>query len=140
MWLFGYFSFTVDTPLNCSMWLFGYFSITVDTPLNCSMWLFGYFSFTVDTPLNCCMWLFCYFSFTVDTPLNCSMWFFGYFSFTVDTPLREVFEEDSLFKDELLSRHATIRDLLAHRMGIPSNNAIRLDTNLTRENLIKYGK
>nr|XP_022332950.1 uncharacterized protein LOC111130330 [Crassostrea virginica] len=58
-------------------------------------------------------------------------------SFTVDTPLREVFEEDSLFKDELLSRHATIRDLLAHRMGIPNNNAIRLDTNLTRENLIK---
>ena len=68
------------------------------------------------------------------------MWLFGFFSFTVDTPLREVFEEDSLFKDELLSRHATIRDLLAHRMGIPSNNAIRLDTNLTRENLIKYGK
>ncbi|XP_061197400.1 uncharacterized protein LOC133205576 [Saccostrea echinata] len=57
--------------------------------------------------------------------------------YTVDTPLRVLFDDDSLFKDEILSRYSTIRDLLSHRMGIPGNNAIRLDTNLTRENLIQ---
>lgn len=57
--------------------------------------------------------------------------------YNVDTPLCVVFNDDNLFKDDLLSRHATIRDLLSHRMGIPGNNAIRLDTNLTRENLIQ---
>ncbi|XP_048733367.2 uncharacterized protein LOC125649702 [Ostrea edulis] len=60
--------------------------------------------------------------------------------YTVDTPLRVVFDDESLFKDEILSRYATIRDLLCHRMGIPGNNAIRLDTNLTRENLVQRMK
>lgn len=63
--------------------------------------------------------------------------FSEYYRYNVDTPLRVVFNDDNLFKDDLLSRHATIRDLLSHRMGIPGNNAIRLDTNLTRENLIQ---
>lgn len=63
--------------------------------------------------------------------------FSEYYRYNVDTPLRVVFNDDNLFKNDLLSRHATIRDLLSHRMGIPGNNAIRLDTNLTRENLIQ---
>ncbi|XP_048733368.2 D-alanyl-D-alanine-carboxypeptidase/endopeptidase AmpH-like [Ostrea edulis] len=60
--------------------------------------------------------------------------------YTVDTPLRIVFDDESLFKDEILSKYATIRDLLCHRMGIPGNDAIRLDTNLTRENLVQRMK
>lgn len=74
---------------------------------------------------------------TVPSKYICTGHFSEYYRYNVDTPLRVVFNDDNLFKDDLLSRHATIRDLLSHRMGIPGNNAIRLDTNLTRENLIQ---
>jgi len=51
--------------------------------------------------------------------------------------VKEVLDDDSIFEDSLRSNYATIEDLLAHRMGIPSNNNIRLDETVNRENLVK---
>ncbi|KAK3098245.1 hypothetical protein FSP39_017595 [Pinctada imbricata] len=56
--------------------------------------------------------------------------------YDIDTPLRVILQNDAIFSDELRSKFTTIRDLLAHRHGIPGNNRIRMDTNLTRANLI----
>ena len=45
--------------------------------------------------------------------------------------------EDFRFYDDMRTKYATLEDLLSHRLGIPSNNNLRLDTNLTRANLPK---
>ncbi|KAJ8304984.1 hypothetical protein KUTeg_018567 [Tegillarca granosa] len=55
----------------------------------------------------------------------------------LNTPIRIILNtSDHLFEDELRSRYATLKDLLAHRLGIPSHNYIRFDDTLTRENLV----
>ncbi|KAL3887928.1 hypothetical protein ACJMK2_000313 [Sinanodonta woodiana] len=56
--------------------------------------------------------------------------------FSLSSTVADVLEEDDLFYDKLRSQYATLEDLLAHRMGIPSNNNIRLDDSLTRESLV----
>lgn len=58
-------------------------------------------------------------------------------SLTLGTKVKDVLNDDSIFKDYLRAKYTTIEDLLAHRVGIPSNNNIRLDDQLTRENLAK---
>ncbi|PVD26624.1 hypothetical protein C0Q70_14301 [Pomacea canaliculata] len=45
--------------------------------------------------------------------------------------------QGSLFNDSLRSTYATVEDLLAHRLGIPENNYIRLSTDITRQNLVE---
>ncbi|XP_071095539.1 uncharacterized protein [Haliotis cracherodii] len=44
------------------------------------------------------------------------------------------------FNNTLRSVYATVEDLMAHRMGIPRNNYLRLDNTLTRENLLSRVK
>ncbi len=41
------------------------------------------------------------------------------------------------FNNTLRSWYATVKDLMAHRTGIPRNNYVRLSDTLTRENLIE---
>ncbi|KAL4240720.1 hypothetical protein ACF0H5_001508 [Mactra antiquata] len=55
---------------------------------------------------------------------------------SLSTTLRSLFGRDDIFKSELRSRYATIEDLLAHRIGLPSYNYIRYDDTMTRRNLI----
>ncbi|XP_041368109.1 D-alanyl-D-alanine-carboxypeptidase/endopeptidase AmpH-like [Gigantopelta aegis] len=56
---------------------------------------------------------------------------------SLNTPVVDVLGKDFRFEDDLRTKYATLEDLLSHRLGIPSNNNIRLDTNLTRANLPK---
>ncbi|XP_046556379.1 protein flp-like isoform X2 [Haliotis rubra] len=44
------------------------------------------------------------------------------------------------FNNTLRSVYATVEDLMAHRMGIPRNNYLRLDDTLTRDNLLSRVK
>ncbi|KAL4218011.1 hypothetical protein ACF0H5_022749 [Mactra antiquata] len=55
---------------------------------------------------------------------------------SLSTTLRSLFGRGDLFKSILRSKYATIEDLLAHRIGLPSNNKLRFDDKLTRGNLI----
>lgn len=57
--------------------------------------------------------------------------------FNLNTRVADIFDNDDLFSDSLRSKYATLEDLLGHRLGLPSNNKIRYDTTLTRENLIQ---
>ena len=57
--------------------------------------------------------------------------------FSIATPIKDIYNDDNIFEDELRSKYTTIRDLLSHNMGIPSNNYVRLDDTLTRDNLYK---
>jgi hypothetical protein len=41
-----------------------------------------------------------------------------------------------LYNNAIIVR-VTVLDLLSHRVGIPKNNKIRLDTNLTRAGLVE---
>ena len=62
-----------------------------------------------------------------------------YFSrrFSINTELKTILENNGIFADHLRSSYVTILDLLSHRVGIPKNNKIRLDTNLTRAGLVE---
>ena len=60
-----------------------------------------------------------------------------FFSVTWDTRVKDVMPPDFAFYDELRTEHATIRDLLSHRMGIPSHNRLRMQSTLTRQTLYK---
>ena len=42
-----------------------------------------------------------------------------------------------VFIDKERTDHATVVDVLAHKMGIPDHTNLRLNPNLTRENLIR---
>ncbi|KAL3887929.1 hypothetical protein ACJMK2_000314 [Sinanodonta woodiana] len=56
--------------------------------------------------------------------------------FSLSSKVSDVLGKEDLFYGKLRSQYATLEDLLAHRMGVPSNNNIRLDDSLTRENLV----
>ncbi|XP_076102023.1 uncharacterized protein LOC143071541 [Mytilus galloprovincialis] len=56
--------------------------------------------------------------------------------YSLDTKIKTILRNDHIFNDSLRSEYTTVRDLLSHRTGIPQNNRIRLNTNLTRSNLI----
>ncbi|XP_052099818.1 penicillin-binding protein 4-like [Mytilus californianus] len=56
--------------------------------------------------------------------------------YSLDTKIKTILRNDQIFNDSLRSEFTTVRDLLSHRTGIPQNNRIRLDNNLTRSNLI----
>lgn len=60
------------------------------------------------------------------------------FRLSLSTQIRDILGRDDIFKDSLRSRYTTLEDLLAHRMGFPSNNQIRLDDTLSRESLVEY--
>ena len=55
-------------------------------------------------------------------------------SLTWDSTVREILGEEFYFNDGLRTTTATLRDLAAHTMGIPSNNYVRLQ-DPTREEL-----
>ncbi|XP_045182178.2 penicillin-binding protein 4-like [Mercenaria mercenaria] len=57
-------------------------------------------------------------------------------SLSLSTQVRDILGRDDIFKDYLRSRYTTLEDLLAHRLGIPSNNNIRLDDTLTRKTFV----
>ncbi|VDI71448.1 Hypothetical predicted protein [Mytilus galloprovincialis] len=57
--------------------------------------------------------------------------------YSMDTKIKTILRNDHIFNDSLRSEYTTVRDLLSHRTGIPQNNRIRLNTNLTRSNLIQ---
>ena len=59
------------------------------------------------------------------------------FRYSIDTKLKVILNNSKLFSDENLSANATVRDILAHRMGLTEYNNMRLDSDLTRTNLIK---
>ncbi|WAR16486.1 GIGA6-like protein [Mya arenaria] len=56
---------------------------------------------------------------------------------SLSTQVRTVLNDTEVFADYLRSHYATLEDLLAHRIGVPSNNNIRFNTNVTRKNLYK---
>ncbi|WAR16644.1 GIGA6-like protein [Mya arenaria] len=56
---------------------------------------------------------------------------------SLSTQVRSVLNDTEVFADYLRSHYATLEDLLAHRIGVPSNNNIRFNTNVTRKNLYK---
>ncbi|KAK3590927.1 hypothetical protein CHS0354_032646 [Potamilus streckersoni] len=56
--------------------------------------------------------------------------------FSLSSKVSDILGKDDLFYGKLRSQYATLEDLLAHRLGVPSNNNIRLDSSLTRENLV----
>lgn len=56
--------------------------------------------------------------------------------YTLDTTVREILGDDFYFYDALRTNHATVRDLLAHRLGISSNNYVRLQEGFTRDNMV----
>ncbi|XP_063435302.1 uncharacterized protein LOC134716321 isoform X2 [Mytilus trossulus] len=56
--------------------------------------------------------------------------------YSLNTKVSTIFNNEGIFIDLLRSKYATVRDLLSHRLGIPGNNRIRLDNNLTRANVI----
>ncbi|XP_052099039.1 gigasin-6-like [Mytilus californianus] len=56
--------------------------------------------------------------------------------YSLNTKVSTIFKNEGIFLDSLRSKYATIRDLLSHKLGIPGNNRIRLDNNLTRANVI----
>ncbi|XP_067665045.1 uncharacterized protein [Haliotis asinina] len=60
-------------------------------------------------------------------------------SFSINTNVYKILGRYK-FNNTLLSVYATVEDLMAHRMGIPRNNYIRLDDTLTRENLLSRVK
>ncbi|XP_069137182.1 uncharacterized protein [Argopecten irradians] len=56
---------------------------------------------------------------------------------TLDTEISRIYNDDNIFSDDLRSRYVTIRDLLAHNIGIRSNNYMRFDDSLTRGNIYR---
>ncbi|WAR16645.1 LOW QUALITY PROTEIN: GIGA6-like protein, partial [Mya arenaria] len=56
---------------------------------------------------------------------------------SLSTQVRTVLNDTEVFADYLRSHYATLEDLLAHIIGVPSNNNIRFNTNVTRKNLFK---
>ncbi|KAK6179308.1 hypothetical protein SNE40_011698 [Patella caerulea] len=57
--------------------------------------------------------------------------------YSLQTTVREILGPNFKFADDLRTEYTTLEDLLSHRTGIPPNNFIRYDNNLTRNNLIK---
>ncbi|KAK3097848.1 hypothetical protein FSP39_013798 [Pinctada imbricata] len=57
------------------------------------------------------------------------------YSRDVDTSLRSMLDDKTLFRSSMRSRYATLRDLLAHRMGYNQHNFMRL--NLNRSQIIE---
>ena len=57
---------------------------------------------------------------------------------SLSSTVRSVLDNDELFYGYLRSRYTTLEDLLAHRMGVPGNNQLRLDDTLTRKSLTEY--
>lgn len=57
-------------------------------------------------------------------------------SLSLSTKVKDILNRDDIFEGYLRSRYTTLEDLLSHRLGIPSNNNIRLDDTLTRANLV----
>ncbi|XP_060082792.1 uncharacterized protein LOC132562079 [Ylistrum balloti] len=62
---------------------------------------------------------------------------------TIHSKVADILGDHFQFSTNIRTSNADLRDLLAHTLGIPGNNYIRLDTNLTLRNLpsrIKYLK
>lgn len=57
-------------------------------------------------------------------------------SLSLSTQIRKLLGQEDIFEDYLRSKYATLEDLLAHRIGLPSNNNLRLDDKLTRKSLV----
>ena len=52
--------------------------------------------------------------------------------------MQEVLGADFFFSDCLRTKRATIRDVLAHRLGVASNNYARMQDDFTRKKLARY--
>jgi hypothetical protein len=65
------------------------------------------------------------------------IYFYFFRRFSINTELKTILENNGIFADNLRSSYVTVLDLLSHRVGIPKNNKIRLDTNLTRAGLVE---
>ena len=48
------------------------------------------------------------------------------------TPVREILGDDFRFATDDMTQHATLRDLLAHRLGTPTHNDVRLRDDFSR--------
>ena len=57
------------------------------------------------------------------------------FRLSWDTPVRDFLGDQFYFGDAMRSKYATLRDILSHRMGLPSNNAVRLQAGIDLEML-----
>ena len=51
----------------------------------------------------------------------------------MDTPVRDLIGPDFYFYDGLRSSQVTVRDLAAHRTGIPNNNNMRMQDPMSRQ-------
>ncbi|XP_033751010.1 protein flp-like [Pecten maximus] len=54
---------------------------------------------------------------------------------TIYSTVADILGDHFQFSTNIRTQNADLRDLLAHTLGIPGNNYIRLDTNLTLQNL-----
>lgn len=57
---------------------------------------------------------------------------------SVDSQVRKLMGKKFQMPDDFRTRETTFADLMGHRIGINGNNRIRLNSNLTRENLIEF--
>ena len=48
------------------------------------------------------------------------------------TPVREILGDDFRFATDDMTQHATLRDLLSHRLGTPTHNDVRLRDDFSR--------
>ena len=56
-------------------------------------------------------------------------------SLSLSTKVKNMMGPGFVFVDQQRTDQATVVDVLAHRMGVPDHTNLRLDQNLTRENL-----
>ncbi|CAG5130883.1 unnamed protein product [Candidula unifasciata] len=56
--------------------------------------------------------------------------------YDLSSTIKTILGQNTTFNSTLLSNFATLKDLMVHAMGIPRNNFMRLDNELTRENLM----
>lgn len=61
--------------------------------------------------------------------------FFFLCSLSLSTKVKNMMGPGFVFVDQQRTDQATVVDVLAHRMGVPDHTNLRLDQNLTRENL-----
>lgn len=57
--------------------------------------------------------------------------------FDLSKKVKDMMDSGFVFIDKERTDHATVVDVLAHKMGIPDHTNLRLNPNLTRENLIR---
>ena len=62
---------------------------------------------------------------------------FSVLRYNLDIKLKEIFRKENIFRDELRSNYVTVRDPLAHKIGILYNRAIRFDIKLNHSNAIE---